>query len=260
MSDPWESLRHHTQARIALGRAGHALPTAALLDFQLAHARARDAVHLPWNIEGFAAAVRSGLGIGCLILETPVADRSEYLRRPDLGRRLTEGSRARLAEAAAANGGDIALIVTNGLSSTAVERHGIPLLRAVLERYEMLGLRVGPVCAVANGRVALSDAIGAVLGARLAVIVVGERPGLSAADSLGIYLTYAPRIGNTDAGRNCLSNIRPPEGLDYPAAAGKLAYLSIEALRRGLSGVELKDEAAPLLEADGAVRRSIPPP
>ena len=246
MNDPWSPLRRFTQARIGLGRAGHALPTGALLDFQLAHAQARDAVHLPWDIEAYAAEVQK-LGAECLILETPVADRSEYLRRPDLGRRLANASRAQLASL---SGGacDIALAVTNGLSSTAVERHGLALLAAILARYQARGLRVGPVCAVANGRVALSDEIGAALKARVAVIIVGERPGLSAADSLGIYLTYAPGPDNTDAERNCLSNIRPPEGLDYGAAADKLAYLTGEALRRGLSGVGLKDEMALLPE------------
>lgn len=246
MRDPWQPLRRFTQARIALGRAGHATPTAALLEFQLAHARARDAVHLPWPIGEFAERVRA-LGVDCLVLDTPVADRGEYLRRPDLGRKLTDASRARLAEVAA-DGTDVAIAVTNGLSSTAVERHALPLLETMLEHYRARGLSVGPVCAVANGRVALSDDIGAALKARVAVIVVGERPGLSAADSLGIYLTYAPRPGNSDAQRNCLSNIRPPEGLDYPAAAAKLLYLTEEALRRGLSGVALKDEMAPHLE------------
>ncbi len=243
MNDPWNRLRRFTQARIALGHAGHALPTGELLDFQLAHARARDAVHLPWDIEAYAERVRR-LGTECLILETPVADRGEYLRRPDLGRRLTDASRARLAGIPADENLDIALVATNGLSSAAQERHGIPLLKAMLECYRARGFRVGPVCAVANGRVALSDDIGAALKARLAVIVVGERPGLGAADSLGIYLTYAPRPGNTDAGRNCISNIRPPEGLDYSSAADKLAYLTDESLRRRLSGVDLKDEMA----------------
>lgn len=251
MSDAWQTLRRYTQARIGLGRAGHALPTEALLDFQLAHAQARDAVHLPWDIAGFAEQVR-GLGTDCLVLDTPVADRSEYLRRPDLGRRLTDASRARLSTFANQDI-DIALMISNGLSSTAVATHGIPLLTAILEGYRVRGLRMGPLCAVANGRVALSDDIGATLKARLAVIVVGERPGLSAADSLGIYLTYAPRPGTTDAGRNCLSNIRPPEGLDYSTAAGKLLYLTEEALRRRLSGVELKDEMVGLPESRPAI-------
>lgn len=240
MNDPWHTLRRFTQARIALGRAGHALPTAALLEFQLAHALARDAVHLPWNMEVCAEGIRAS-GTECLLVETPVADRATYLRRPDLGRILTESSRA-LLQSRATEGVDVALTVTNGLSSSAVGRHALPLLREILDGYQTQGIRIGPVCLAANGRVALSDEIGAALRAQVAVIVVGERPGLSAADSLGIYLTYAPRSGNTDAQRNCISNIRPPEGMGYRDAAAKLLYLTQEAIRRQLSGVELKDE------------------
>ena len=245
MSDAWSALRRFTQARIALGRAGHALPTLALLEFQLAHARARDAVWRPWDVQAFAAEARAS-GAECLILETRVADRSEYLRRPDLGRLLAAESRELLRRHAPAEVEyEIALAVTNGLSSAAVDRHGLPLLRAVREGYLGRGFRVGPVGLAANGRVALSDDIGSALRARVAVIIVGERPGLSAADSLGIYLTYAPRIGTTDAERNCISNIRPPEGLDYATAAAKLMRLTEEALRRQVSGVDLKDESLP---------------
>jgi ethanolamine ammonia-lyase small subunit len=239
MTDQWIALRRFTQARIALGRAGHALPTRALLDFQLDHARARDAVLLPWDLEAFADQVQ-GLGAEALVLETPVADRGEYLRRPDLGRVLSEASRIRL-DAASTGAVDVALIVTNGLSSTAVERHGVALLQEMMKGYRDRGLSVGPVALVANGRVALLDEIGGRLAARVAVIVVGERPGLSAADSLGLYLGYAPGPGNTDAQRNCISNIRPPEGLGYRDAAAKLLQLTDAALRRGLSGVELKE-------------------
>ncbi len=239
MTDSWVALRRFTQARIALGRAGHAVPTRILLDFQLAHAEARDAVRFPWGIDAFAGEVR-GLGAEVLVLDTPVGSRDEYLRRPDLGRVLTEESRDRLRNCTGA--ADVALIVTNGLSSTAVERHGIPLLRAMVNGYRARHIRIAPVCLVTNGRVALSDDIGSVIGARVAAIVVGERPGLSAADSLGIYLTYAPQLGNTDAERNCISNIRPPEGLGYEAAAEKLLYLTGEAMRLGISGVALKDD------------------
>jgi ethanolamine ammonia-lyase small subunit len=240
MSDSWVALRRFTQARIALGRAGHAVPTQALLDFQLAHAQARDAVLFPWGIAAFAEEVR-GFAADALILDTCVSSRDEYLRRPELGRILSKESRTRLRNASAGEA-DVALIVTNGLSSTAVELHGIPLLQAILNSCRFLQLRISPVCLIANGRVALSDDIGSVLGARVAVIIVGERPGLSAADSLGIYLTYAPQPGNTDAQRNCISNIRPPEGLGYEEAAAKLLYLTEEAFRRGISGVGLKDE------------------
>jgi len=240
VNDEWIALRRFTQARIALGRTGHALPTGAQLEFQLAHAEARDAVHFPWDMTAFAAELR-GLVEEPLLLETCVSDRDEYLRRPDLGRLLSDASRDRLRQAGAA-GADVALIVTNGLSSTAVERHGLPLLQAILSGYGERGLRLAPVCLVANGRVALADDIGSALGVRVAVIVVGERPGLSAADSLGIYLTHGPRPGNCDAQRNCISNIRPPEGMGYEAAAATLLYLTVEAMRRGLSGVALKDE------------------
>jgi len=240
MSDAWVALRRFTQARIALGRAGHAVPTRAQLEFQLAHALARDAVHLPWDIEAFAGQVRD-LGEEVLILETAVGSREEYLRRPDLGRVLDEASRARLINLKA-DAVDVALIVTNGLSSTAVEQHGISLLQAIRNAYRTRSFRIAPVALATNGRVALSDDIGSLLATRLAVIIVGERPGLSAADSLGIYLTFTPRPENTDAQRNCISNIRPPKGLDYEAAAAKLLYLTGEALRRGLSGVALKDE------------------
>lgn len=245
MNDPWLALRRFTQARIALGRAGHAVPTPVLLDFQLAHAEARDAVHFSWDIDTFAGRVRN-LGEEVLILDTPVRSRDEYLRRPDLGRVLAEESKNRLRNFNPAEA-DVALIVTNGLSSTAVERHGIPLLQAIVNGYRKRQIRIAPVSLVANGRVALSDDIGSILAARVAVIIVGERPGLSAADSLGIYLTYAPQPGNTDAVRNCISNIRPPEGLGYEAAAAKLLYLTEEAMRRGISGVALKDEMAGLL-------------
>jgi ethanolamine ammonia-lyase small subunit len=242
MTDSWVALRRFTQARIALGRAGHAVPTQVMLDFQLAHAQARDAVHYSWAIEAFAEQVQ-GIGEEFLILDTPVVSRDEYLRRPELGRVLTDGSRTRLRNVTDGSM-DVALIVTNGLSSTAVERHGIPLLHAIVNSYRTQRFRIAPVFLVANGRVALSDAIGSVIAAQVAVIVVGERPGLSAADSLGIYLTFAPQPENTDAERNCISNIRPPEGLSYEAAAAKLLYLTGEAMRRGISGVALKDEMA----------------
>jgi ethanolamine ammonia-lyase small subunit len=240
MNDPWHRLRCFTQARIAQGHAGYGLPTTALLDFQLAHALARDAIHQPWDIERFSEAVKIS-GLEPLCLATPVADRVQYLQRPDLGRRLDPASRQvllSLDQPAI----DVALIISNGLSSIAVERHGVRLLQAIVAAYERLPLRCGPICLVTDARVALADEIGALLKARLSVIVVGERPGLSAADSLGVYLTYAPQVGKTDAERNCISNIRPPDGLSYEAAAAKLAYLSYEALQRNLSGVALKDE------------------
>lgn len=215
MTDSWIALRRFTQARIALGRTGHAIPTRELIDFQLAHAQARDAVHFNWDMAGFAGQLQN-LGEEALLLDTPVSDRQEYLRRPDLGRILSEAALTRLKSCQAAET-DVALIVTNGLSSTAVERHGIPLLQAILKAYRSRQISIAPIALVSNGRVALSDQIGSEFAARVAVIIVGERPGLSAADSLGIYLTFAPQPG-----RNCISNIRPPEGVSYQAAAEKL--------------------------------------
>jgi ethanolamine ammonia-lyase small subunit len=268
MNDPWERLRQFTPARIAQGRAGHGVRTASLLDFQLAHAAARDAVHLPWDVEGFARGVEA-LGLEAIILSSRVADRLQYLKRPDLGRVLDLSSRDRLA-AWSGPESDLALIFSNGLSSTAMEIHGLSLLQAVIGAFageswpvgqgnggESLAnstrLAIGPICLVPNARVALSDEIGALLRARLAVIVVGERPGLSAADSLGIYMTYNPNSANTDAERNCISNIRPPEGMSCGVAAAKLRYLAGQALRRRLSGVALKDDMPKVgsLEADG---------
>lgn len=250
MTDAWGVLRHLTQARIALGRSGHALPTKAQLDLQLAHAEARDAVQLPWAIDSFAGQLRE-LDQEVLILDTPVSSRDQYLRRPDLGRLLAEESRVRLLGRSVRET-DVALIVTNGLSSTAVERHGISLVQAIVAGYRARHISLAPICLVTNGRVALSDAIGNLLSARVAVIIVGERPGLSSADSLGIYLTFRPQAGNSDAQRNCISNIRPPDGLGYEAAAAKLIYLTGEALRRGLSGVALKDEMGELLASGKA--------
>ena len=240
MNDSWHTLRRFTQARIAQGHAGFGLPTKALLDFQLAHALARDAIHQPGDSEGFAGEVKQ-LGLETLCLATPVADRVHYLQRPDLGRCLDEASRQTLL-ARRQPGVDVALIISNGLSSIAVERHGLALLQAIMAAYQHIPLRCAPICLVPNARVALADHIGALLNARLSVIVVGERPGLSAADSLGVYLTYAPSVGKTDAERNCISNIRPPDGLSYRAAAAKLAYLSYQALQRSVSGVALKDD------------------
>jgi ethanolamine ammonia-lyase small subunit len=240
--DAWHSLRQFTQARIAQGRSGSSLPTAAWLEFQLAHAAARDAVLQAWDVEGFQEGVGQA-GLKSLVLNTRAASRDLYLQRPDLGRCLDDDSRAAL-ESSGGQTVDVALIISNGLSSTATDRHGLDLLQALVASLVNHRLSYSPVCLVPNARVALSDEIGALLQARLAIIVVGERPGLSAADSLGAYLTYAPQRGRTDADRNCLSNIRPPEGLGHAEAAIKLTYLASKALRGGFGGVTLKDDMA----------------
>lgn len=248
MNDPWQDLRRFTSARIAQGRCGAGLPTEALLDFQIAHAAARDAVLRPWNMELFAKEVES-LGLEALCLETKVQNRVQYLQRPDQGRSLNTAS-VQALQSRNSKPIDIVLIVSNGLSSTAVDAHGLALLKQTVQAFKQQSL--GPVCLVPNARVALSDEIGERLNARMAVMIVGERPGLSAADSLGIYLTYAPRIGNTDAERNCISNIRPPEGLSYLAAAEKLFYLGHQAFKLGFSGVALKDD----MKSDSGYRLS----
>ncbi|WP_445370444.1 ethanolamine ammonia-lyase subunit EutC [Methylomonas sp. HW2-6] len=255
--DPWFELRRYTQARIGQGRAGCATPTAAQLEFQLAHALARDAVHQPWQVGDFAEALAAN-GWQTLRLATPIHSRQHYLQRPDLGRVLDQTSRDRLQKLDLP-AADVALVVTNGLSSAAVEQHGLALLAAIVAAYAKCSLSLGPICLVPDARVAVADEIGALLGAKLAVILVGERPGLSAADSLGIYLTYAPQPGRTDAERNCLSNIRPPAGMSYTAAAAKLAYLSCQALQRQLSGVALKDDTDDIAIAAAPGRANLKP-
>ncbi len=238
--DPWTALRRHTPARIALGRTGASLPTHEVLAFSLAHAQARDAVHTPFDIQAVTDAV-AGLGLAVLPVESAAPDRATYLRRPDLGRQLSEASRAAL-ERAPRRPADLAIVVADGLSSTAVHAHAAPLIAALLPLIRAEGWSLSPVVVAHQARVALGDAVGERLGARLVLLLVGERPGLSSPDSLGAYLTFAPRVGLTDAARNCVSNIRT-EGLSYDQAAFKLVWLAREALRLGQTGVALKDES-----------------
>jgi ethanolamine ammonia-lyase small subunit len=237
--DRWRGLRRFTPARIGLGRAGVSLPTARALEFQAAHAAARTAVHRPLDAEGLAARLAPAFP-GALVVESRAPDRATYLQRPDLGRRLSEGSAARLA-AAGAGDADVAVVICDGLSALAVERNAERFLAAFLPRAARQGWRLAPLVVATQGRVALGDEVGALLGARLALLMVGERPGLSAADSLGLYLTFGPRVGRSDAERNCISNIRDG-GLAHDAAAYRADYLVSEALGRGLTGVALKDD------------------
>ncbi|WP_256657405.1 ethanolamine ammonia-lyase subunit EutC [Pseudomonas sp. 2FE] len=241
--NPWQELRRLTPARIALGRAGTSLPTGAQLDFQYAHAQARDAVHLPFDHPGLSAQLAER-GRASLLLHSAAGDRHSYLQRPDLGRRLNDASAQQLRDYAQANPGgvDLAIVVADGLSALAVHRHSLPFLARLEEQALAEGWSLSPVLLVEQGRVAVADEIGELLGARMVVILIGERPGLSSPDSLGLYFTYAPRVGLTDAYRNCISNVRL-EGLSYGMAAHRLLYLMREACRRQLSGVNLKDEA-----------------
>ncbi|MCW8275942.1 ethanolamine ammonia-lyase subunit EutC [Pseudomonas sp. PCH199] len=249
--NPWLELRRLTPARIALGRTGTSMPTRAQLDFQYAHAQARDAVHLPFD----HTALRSQLaerGHKSVLLHSAAIDRNSYLQRPDLGRKLsTESAQALRDHATDYPGGvDLVIVVADGLSALAVHRHTLPFLARLEEQIRAENWSVAPVVLVEQGRVAVADEIGELLGAKMTVILIGERPGLSSPDSLGLYFTYNPKVGLTDAYRNCISNVRL-EGLSYGMAAHRLLYLMREACRRQLSGVNLKDEAqVQTLESD----------
>ncbi len=225
-----ERLGALTQARVLLGRAGQGLPTGALLDFQLDHARARDAVHAALEPSGFAEAV----GHPVIEVRSCARDRGEYLKRPDLGRLLNPDDAVQLP----ATGDELAIIVADGLSATAVHSHAAPLVVALIDR--LSGWRIAPVILARQGRVALGDAIGERLGADCALVLIGERPGLSAPDSLGAYLTWGPRTGRMDSERNCVSNIRPPHGLGYDIAADTIAALLVAARQQKLTGIHLR--------------------
>lgn len=237
--NPWQELRRFTSARIALGCAGNSLPTAELLRLGLAHAQARDAVHLPLD----AAALEESLQVMAwptLRVHSRAPDRATYLLRPDLGQRLTDASVALLSEQVNKRF-DVLFIVSDGLSPLAAQNHALPLLQAAGPLLPATW-SVGPVVIAEQSRVALGDEIGELLRVKTVVVIIGERPGLSSPDSLGIYLTFAPKVGRTDAERNCISNIRP-EGFAYPLAAKKLVWLLKEARRLQLSGVRLKDSS-----------------
>jgi ethanolamine ammonia-lyase small subunit len=237
-------LRALTPARVGLGRTGVSLGTRDLLDFQLAHAQARDAVHARLDSAALAAEIGSGIRSEALRLHSSASNRAEYLQRPDLGRRLNEASLALLSEQPA-DEVDLAVVIADGLSALAVERHAAPLLQELLPLLETWNL--APITIVEQGRVAIADQIGAALNAQISVILIGERPGLSSPDSLGAYITWDPRPGRTDAERNCISNIRA-EGLGYAQAAAQLGYYLTEARRRRLTGVALKEETNLLKE------------
>lgn len=235
--DPWTELRTHTRARIALGRSGAGLPTAELLRFGVAHAQARDAVHMPLDVAALHGELTAH-GFDAIELTSSAGERTTYLQRPDLGRRLSDHGAAAL-RAYPDKGGAIVCVIGDGLSARAVQRHALALLLELRARLEpKLG---APIVLARQARVALGDQIGELLHAALVIMLIGERPGLSSPDSLGAYLTWAPRVGCVDSQRNCVSNIRP-EGLRYGEAAHKIAWLAQAALARRVSGVALKDE------------------
>ncbi|MDX6766083.1 MAG: ethanolamine ammonia-lyase subunit EutC [Candidatus Methylacidiphilales bacterium] len=245
MPDSWTHLRQLTNARIALGRSGGSLPTRALLDFRLAHAHARDAVQSPFSDELLRTAL-APTGLPVLSLNSAAPDLQTYLRRPDLGRRLDEPSRESiLSHAAMAKPHDLAIILSNGLSAQAVHENAAPLVHALVDRLTAARWSLAPLVVVKNARVALSDEVGHLLHARIALILLGERPGLGGGDSLGAYFTFDPVPGKNDADRNCVSNIRAG-GLVPEQAAAKLASLMLRSRSLGLSGVQLKDEESML--------------
>lgn len=243
MSDAWSVLAGYTPARVALGRAGNGLPTKRVLEFQLAHARARDAVNAPFDAAAIATALAPHPSV---LLATEATDRATYLMNPDLGRTLAPGSAALLQPGTF----DAVLVIADGLSSTAIHTHSAALARAIFAQTG--GLAWAPTAIVSQGRVAIGDAIAEALGAEFAVVMIGERPGLSAADSAGLYLTRKPRAGvSSDAERNCISNIRPG-GLSLNEAAHRLAWLIGAARRLGATGVALKEDAPESLPAPQA--------
>ena len=237
---PLRDLRNLTPARVGLGRAGASMPTQALLEFTLDHARARDAVHSVFDVPAMMRGL-DDIGLDACEVASRVHDRTEYLRRPDLGRMLAPASQHLLA---GRTGGSrqLAIIVGDGLSPAAVNAHALEVVRSLMPRLAADGIEIGHAVVASGARVALGDEIGAVLGARMIVVLIGERPGLSAPDSLGAYLTFAPKVGLTDEKRNCVSNIHGA-GLGYDEAAFRMAWLIREGLARGLSGVALKDES-----------------
>jgi ethanolamine ammonia-lyase small subunit len=244
--DVWTSLRRLTAARIGLRRTGASLATGPLLDFKLAHARARDAVHEPLDEKRLAADL-AGLGGPVLQVASAVEQRAHYLMRPDLGRRLAPDGEARLTPHAGRY--DVAFVITDGLSARAVQTHALPVLAGLLPALRAESWRIAPLVIVRQGRVAIGDAIAALLCADCVAVLIGERPGLTAPDSMGAYLTWQPHPHTTDADRNCISNIRP-DGIGYADAAHKLAHLLRAMRTRRISGVQLKDDSdRPLVES-----------
>jgi ethanolamine ammonia-lyase small subunit len=234
-------LRALTPARVALGRTAASLPTEALLAFTLDHARARDAVHAAFDPMRLVAGLAE-LGLSALAVSSRAGERQNYLRRPDLGRKLDAASEQALTDAAAPGADSLVMVIGDGLSPKAVHAHALALMRQLMAELALAKIAIGPVVVASGARVALGDEIGAILGAQMVVVLIGERPGLSAPDSLGAYLTFAPKPGRTDADRNCVSNIHRA-GLAHEEAAFKIAWLVREGLARKVTGVALKDES-----------------
>jgi ethanolamine ammonia-lyase small subunit len=244
-ADSWEELKNYTDARIALGRSGIAMPTHELLKFSAAHAQAKDAVYATINPDLYDKITQT-TNLPVIQLHSRAVDRAMYLRRPDLGKRLDDKSLELLSEIDKET--DICLIIADGLSAAAINTNVIDFLKVFLSICLKNTWKVPAIYTVGQGRVAVSDQVGLLTRAKVSLILIGERPGLSAPDSMGVYMTYKPQVGNTAERRNCISNIRP-KGLDFGFAAYKLAYLIEESMRKKISGVDLKDEYSEQLYA-----------
>ncbi len=240
IDDPWQYLKEFTKARIALGRCGSSIPTHELLDFRMAHAKAIDAVHIPLDCESIASRLESDFKEKVLIVHSAAKGRSEYLKRPDLGRILSEESSDRIKSLPKKAEYDISVVIADGLSATAIEKNVIPfcgiLIPELKKQYSL-----APIVIAQQGRVAIGDSVSELFHAKMVILLVGERPGLKSPDSMGIYMTYNPFYGITEDKRNCISNVRE-HGLSYPMASFKLLYLLEESFKRRISGVNLKDE------------------
>lgn len=250
IKNPWRSLRKFTDARIGLGRAGNSIPTECLLKFQMDHANARDAVHIPLDRTALASAMPSG--INCILVQSQANDRSVYLQRPDLGRSLAAESAHQLRQyyhqkvtPNSASSRRAVLLIADGLSSVAVQTHAADVTKNICTRLKQSNIEMVAICLASQGRVALGDEVAQILKAELLIVLIGERPGLSSPDSLGIYYTYKPSVGMQDSGRNCISNIRPA-GLSFEEAADKLIWLIEQSIHIQQSGVMLKDQSDPL--------------
>jgi ethanolamine ammonia-lyase small subunit len=238
--NPLDQLKQFTTARIGIGRTGASIPLKPSLEFKLAHAHARDAVYSELDTDKLLSDLNP-FNLPVLLLHSQAAYREMYLQRPDLGRKLNEESVGLLIDYSQVVA-DVVVVIADGLSATAVNRHAVGLLKVLIPQLQSASLNIGPIGLVKQGRVAIADDIGVQLKAKLSLILIGERPGLSSADSMGCYITYDPKPGLTDESRNCISNIRP-NGLTFKSASKKIFYLTKEAFRRKLSGVGLKDNA-----------------
>jgi ethanolamine ammonia-lyase small subunit len=255
IKDSWSSLRRYTDARIALGRSGVSLPTAPQLAFAQDHASARDAVHIPLDVIALQESLQQ-FKLQSMVLHSQAEDRTTYLQRPDKGRRLDPSSASLLKVWAAEHQPcDASVVIVDGLSSTGVQRHAAELSKSIEQALNQTGLSCSPHCIVEQGRVAIGDEIGELLGVKLMILLVGERPGLSSPDSLGIYFTFKPRVGLSDANRNCISNIRPA-GMQTIEAVERLLWLVHEAMRVGKSGVMLKDRSGNSDEIEGHIQQN----